>query len=234
MGDVHFISFGNDRITFTGEAGALVWEEDSPVVPSVPGIVIPFAGTVSPEGYLLCDGSAVSRSTYALLYAVIGDTYGAGDGSTTFNLPDLRGMVVLGVSNSHSLGSTGGSETVTLTDGNLPAHSHEVPQHGHGDDIAATTPELSHEITQPAFNYNNPKGSTTLSGSDFTAYTSVNTPSASRTTNVAVADHDAEDCTMSGSVTNQVAFSSDSTGGGTAHNNMQPYMAINYLISTGE
>lgn len=234
MGDVHFILFGNDRITFTGEAGALVWEEDSPVVPGVPGIVIPFAGTVSPEGYLLCDGSAVSRSTYALLYAVIGDTYGAGDGSTTFNLPDLRGMVVLGVSNSHSLGSTGGSETVTLTDGNLPAHSHEVPQHGHGDDIAATTPELSHEITQPAFNYNNPKGSTTLSGSDFTAYTSVNTPSASRTTNVAVADHDEEDCTMSGSVSNKVAFSSDSTGGGTAHNNMQPYMAINYLISTGE
>lgn len=61
------------------------------------GFVWPYAGSSAPTGFLLCDGAAVSRSTYSLLYAVIGTTFGVGDGSTTFNVPDLRGSVVLGV-----------------------------------------------------------------------------------------------------------------------------------------
>lgn len=64
---------------------------------SVPaGSVLSYAGASAPSGWLLCDGTAVSRTTYAALYAVIGDTYGAGDGSTTFDLPDLRGRAVFG------------------------------------------------------------------------------------------------------------------------------------------
>lgn len=61
-----------------------------------PGIVWPYAGSAAPTGFLLCYGQAVSRTTYANLYAVIGTTYGTGDGSTTFNLPDLRGRAVFG------------------------------------------------------------------------------------------------------------------------------------------
>ena len=61
-----------------------------------PGMVLPFAGAAAPEGFLLCDGSAVSRTTYGDLFAAIGTAYGAGDGSTTFNLPDLRGRVAAG------------------------------------------------------------------------------------------------------------------------------------------
>jgi microcystin-dependent protein len=61
------------------------------------GIVVPYAGASAPDGFLICDGSAVSRSTYARLFAVISTTYGVGDGSTTFNLPDLRGTSVIGV-----------------------------------------------------------------------------------------------------------------------------------------
>lgn len=60
------------------------------------GTVQDFAGATVPAGYFLCYGQAVSRTTYAVLFAVIGTTYGAGDGSTTFNLPDLRGRVVAG------------------------------------------------------------------------------------------------------------------------------------------
>ena len=60
------------------------------------GIVLPFMGTTAPDGFLVCDGSEVSRTTYARLYAAIGDTYGAGDGSTTFNLPDLDGRFLEG------------------------------------------------------------------------------------------------------------------------------------------
>ena len=73
---------------------------------SVPaGIIIPFAGTSVPTGYLLCNGAAVSRTDYADLFAVIGTLYGAGDGSTTFNLPDARDRVLQGASASHAIGS---------------------------------------------------------------------------------------------------------------------------------
>ena len=65
------------------------------------GIVMPFAGSTAPQGYLLCDGSAVSRTDYADLFTAIGTVYGAGDGASTFNLPDLSGRVVLGVSQSN-------------------------------------------------------------------------------------------------------------------------------------
>ena len=199
------------------------------------GIIIPFAGTVAPQGCLFCDGSAVSRTTYAALFAVIGTTYGEGDGSTTFNIPDLSGRVVIGVSNSHALGTTGGSENVTLTSDQLPAHTHVVPQHGHGNDIVIKTPVLSHTITQPAYKYNAPKadsvklasGGTSVKGGRVSA-------AATRSTNVSVASHASVACTSSSSITPCNALNSGSCGSGSSHNNMQPYTAVNYLICTGE
>ena len=77
-----------------------------PVFESWPaGVIIPFAGTSVPTGYLLCNGAAVSRTNYANLFAAIGTLYGAGDGSTTFNLPDARDRVLQGASGTHSAGS---------------------------------------------------------------------------------------------------------------------------------
>ena len=77
-----------------------------PVFESWPaGVIIPFAGTSVPTGYLLCNGAAVSRTSYANLFAAIGTLYGAGDGSTTFNLPDARDRVLQGASGTHSAGS---------------------------------------------------------------------------------------------------------------------------------
>jgi microcystin-dependent protein len=75
------------------------------------GIIAPYGGTTAPTGWLLCDGTAVDRTTYATLFAVIGTTYGAGNGSTTFNLPDMRGRFPLGKAASgtgSTLGSSGG------------------------------------------------------------------------------------------------------------------------------
>lgn len=200
------------------------------------GIVMPFAGSTAPEGWLLCDGSAVSRSTYADLFAAIGTTYGSGDGSGTFNLPDLSGRVVIGVSQSHALGSTGGEATHVLTSSELPVHVHEVPQHGHGNDIAATTPELSHTITQPVFKYNRPNGgnATSMSIQTVWAYNSTANASATRSANLAISDHDAADCTMSGAITDCDSFNSGESGSDLAHNNLQPYLAVKYIISTGE
>lgn len=196
------------------------------------GIVMPFAGTTAPQGCLLCDGFAVSRTTYAALFAVIGTTYGAGDGETTFNIPDLSGRVVIGVSNTHSLGTTGGSETVTLTDDQLPSHSHVVPQHGHGNNLAVKTPVLSHNITQqPMYQYSQAQSSTSKSGYDHNVTRS--DYEASRTRDVSIASHSGN-CSVSGSVNPCQAFDSGSFGDGGSHNNMQAYLAVNYIISTGE
>lgn len=71
------------------------------------GSVLAFAGSTSPAGWLLCDGSAVSRTTYAALFAVIGTTYGTGDGSTTFNLPNLTDKFIQGNSTSGTVKSAG-------------------------------------------------------------------------------------------------------------------------------
>lgn len=105
---------------------------------SVPvGAIQSYGGLTAPNGWLICDGSAVSRTTYAELFEAIGTTYGSGDGSTTFNIPDLKGRVLVGVGNSgatgstnHTLGQKDGEEKHLLTTNEMPSHSHEVSWQG--------------------------------------------------------------------------------------------------------
>lgn len=104
------------------------------------GIVVDYGGATLPTGFLWADGSAVSRTTYAELFAAYGTTHGSGDGSTTFNLPDLRGRATYGRDNmggsaanritsagsaivGTTLGAAGGSQTVTLTQANIPNYT---------------------------------------------------------------------------------------------------------------
>lgn len=101
-----------------------------------PGTVVPFGGVSAPNGWLLCDGSEISRSTYADLFAAISTHHGAGNGSTTFNIPDLRQRFVLGKAASGTgsvLGTTGGSIDHTHT---VPAHYHAM---GSGADLNITS-----------------------------------------------------------------------------------------------
>ncbi len=91
------------------------------------GKIIVWSSNTIPSGYLLCDGRAVSRTTYADLFKIIGTTYGAGDGSTTYNLPDMQNKVVISSGSGASVGSSGGQATSSLTSANLPAHTHSVP-----------------------------------------------------------------------------------------------------------
>lgn len=87
------------------------------------GAIVAYGGTLPPTGFLLCDGTAVSRATFSALFAVLGTTYGAGDGSTTFNLPNLKGRVPVGLDTSqtefNTMGKTGGHKL-------LQAHTHTI------------------------------------------------------------------------------------------------------------
>jgi microcystin-dependent protein len=106
------------------------------------GDIKPFAGAVVPAGWLECGGQAVSRVTYAALFLAIGATYGAGDGVNTFNVPDCRGRSLFGKDdmggaaanrlttggggvNGVALGAVGGGQSVTLTEAQMPAHTHQ-------------------------------------------------------------------------------------------------------------
>lgn len=89
------------------------------------GQIIISASANTPSGFLPCDGSAIDRTTYANLFSEIGTTYGVGDGSTTFNVPDLNGKVPLGSGNI-SVGVSGGNENHSLATNELPSHSHDI------------------------------------------------------------------------------------------------------------
>ena len=142
-----------------------------------PGITVPYAGTTSPAGWLMCDGSAVSRTTYDRLFNAIGTIWGTGDNTTTFNVPDVRGYAIVCKSAGGifaSVAAKTGELTHVLTIAEMPAHTHGLN----------------------TYNDNTGSGNQTRGAA-------ANTPV--------------------GSVTS-------STGGDTAHNNVQPSVVMNYII----
>jgi microcystin-dependent protein len=174
------------------------------ILASITGQIIMWGGSVVPSGYLACDGSAVSRATYSNLFGIIGTVWGVGDGSTTFNVPDLRGRSPLGAGPSDALGATGGARTVTLATAEIPAHTHTITDTGHNHTQNAhshtlTDPGHAHLITDPGHTHtqnahnhtlNDPGHTHTVFGSDqnttggspfspFEAYTNQNRQNAS-------------------------------------------------------
>lgn len=165
------------------------------------GMVVPFAGSTAPNGWLMCFGQDVSRTIYADLFTAIASTYGAGDGSTTFNLPDLRGRVIAGQDNMGGtganrlntpyidgdvLGNTGGNDSVTLTTAQMPAHTHT------GNVALRTNWERGSSSQSPVGT-----GSARYDGGG-----------------------------------SNPDFTTASTGGGSAHSNVQPTIILNYMIKT--
>lgn len=189
------------------------------------GAIKPWTKATAPAGYLLCDGSAVSRTTYADLFAIVSTTYGSGDGSTTFNVPQLQGKMPQGYDGStYNLAGTGGANTVTVSVTNNQAATNATNQAvtvtGSISNTSLTTAQLaSHSHSQGATDVNlngaNPVGdgignSNTGNQGSGTGHNHAHTLAGSLTGNVTTS--------LTGSV----------TAAGT--NSFSPYVVVNYII----
>lgn len=183
-----------------------------------PGAGTDYWGATLPSGWLWAAGQAVSRTTYARLFTALGTTHGAGDGSTTFNLPDMRGRVAVGkddmngsaanrMTNAGSgitgttLGASGGAETVTLTTAQLAAHNHTASFAG----SALGTHQHTLGFLQGGGNFSG-GGNPFVGSNQNTGATSAGTPAGTVTVN--------------------------NNGSGNAHQNTQPSIICNHIIKT--
>ncbi len=206
-------------------AKKIIAEEIIPIYNSgtftaVVGSVQSYSGSTTPTSYLLCNGQAVSRVTYVDLFNVIGTTYGTGNGSTTFNLPNLTGNIVVGHNSSDTdfniLGKTGGAKSITLTTNQIPGHTHAFT-----GNTATTSSAGSHSHTGVNTSYfYTPRGTGTSEMSGLSSGSNWNDRGITRRNTNAVSH--AHTVTPAGTNT--------STGSNQAHNNLQPYIVMNYII----
>jgi len=168
--------------------------------------IVPWTDSSVPSGFLECNGAAVSRTTYSALFAIVGTTYGAGDGSSTFNVPDLADNVPVGKSNNKSLASTGGANTVAVTaSGNVGGSTANA--------TLSTAQLASHSHSITFYNPQNPGSNPT-------------TPSASGSTRTVNSNN-------TGSGSGHSHNMSATFSGNTANPSvLQPYLTIIYIIKT--
>jgi microcystin-dependent protein len=170
---------------------------------SVPtGALLMWSTGSVPSGWLLCDGAAVSRTTYSTLFGVIGTTFGSGDGSTTFNLPDYQNRAPFGAGGLYALGTTGGSKDAVVV-----SHSH-----------TATSTSTS-TVTDPGHRHQVGTGNRDSVGSLLSTLVS------GSGTNTSLANTGISVATSTSTTVN-------STGSSGTDANMPPYLAINFIIKT--
>ena len=167
------------------------------------GLILPFGSSTIPDGYLPCDGSSVLVADYPELYAVIGNTYG-GD-ATSYGLPQLNNNVVVGSGDSFAIGDIGGASTVTLAVGEIPSHNHSASN--------PTVIDPSHSHVEG-----------TSLPTAITIGPGVPAPSALPSVG-----------STAPALTGITVLAPDIgyTGGGGAHENMPPYLALKYMIYAG-
>lgn len=200
-----------------------------------PGTMHPYAGNAAPTGFLLCDGSAVSRTTYARLFTAIGTKFGVGNGTTTFNVPDARGRVLVSVDGAagrltekDALGESGGTEKHVLTTAQLASHKHAdgtltVAAHSHSDGtLKAAKHSHTFAVSISLFNeVGAGNGARRGGGLGFEAFTLNAGPTGETEPDVTG---------ETGSASPDVTGESASAGSGEAHPNMPPYLVVNHII----
>lgn len=209
------------------------------------GAIMAFAGTQSntPDGWLICDGSYVLAEQYVQLYLILGDAYGAlliQDGATLFPLPNLKQRFPMGAANAASVGATGGSAQVSLSESNLPSHTHTGTSNASGDHTHSGTTNTtgSHTHSSSASSASassggllagNVGGNVTATGFDSTGGEPniYNTPVA--LTIYASGDH-AHTLNVTSAGSHAHTFTTDATGSGTAIDIVNPFIEINYII----
>ena len=213
------------------------WQSSTPAAAATvaTGIVEMYAGATAPTGYLLCDGAAVSRSTYSALFAITSTTYGAGNGSTTFNVPNLSGRMVMGAGTGTGLNASGtgapsgtaqtartrgqwlGEETHLLTTAELASHTHANTVSGGNTSTAGGSHTHGSGVTG-FWVYNSAAAATIAGGSTYNASAGGSPNTAS--TNI---DHSH---TFTPSINNVAA------GSGSRHDTIPPVVVLNYIIKT--
>ena len=165
--------------------------------------IVPWSSASVPSGFLECDGSAVSRSTYSALFAIVGTTYGSGDGASTFNVPNLADNVAVGKSNNKALASTGGANNVSIT----------ATGHVGGSTANATlsTPQLA--------SHSHPASTGSAPGCHYPGQPSVTNPGGSTGGSGSGGGH---------SHNMSATFSGDAVTGSV----LQPYLTVIYIIKT--
>ena len=201
---------GTPSITIANSTGVVTGKV---VEIGMTGEVRMWAGTTAPDGWHLCDGTEFNRTNEAALFGVIGTNYGSGNGTTTFNIPDFRGRTPVGPDNGqnrvlsdNTLGDSSGEETHTLTANETPLHNHTITG-------TQGISEANHAHSYTLANVGQGAGA---GGSSFETGTQYSTSTGG-----------------AGGWSKTIDFSNASLtdyGGGQDHNNMQPYLVINYII----
>lgn len=231
------------------------------------GMVSPFAGAAAPTGWLLCDGSAVSRATYAALFTAISTTYGVGDGSTTFNLPDLKGRSVIGAGAGTKVATFASRSSNVITVTGISDAANNEFQTGQAVLYTAASGAmtgLTHNTTYYLIRTGNLTFSLASSLANAIAGTAIALSSDGTGTQTFTLtlttrtlshtggeeNHSLVEAELpahqhggvvvsgtgggggSGGNSRSTSTTSGSTGGSTAHNNMSPFLALNYIIKT--
>jgi microcystin-dependent protein len=195
------------------------------------GAIKPWTAAAAPDGYLLCNGAAVSRSTYADLFAVISTTYGSGDGSTTFNVPQLQGKMPQGYDgNTYNLAGTGGANTITVAVTNNQAATSTSTQSVSITGNIATTSLTTAQLASHSHNIN-PKLFDGQSGNSGRASTPGGNPSSPQTIASAGSGtgHN-HSHTLTGTLTGNITTSLTGTVTAAGTNSFSPYVVVNYII----
>jgi len=188
------------------------------------GAIKPWGKATAPVGYVLCDGSAISRTTYADLFAIISTTYGTGDNSTTFNVPNLQGKTPQGYDgNTYNLAGTGGANTVTVAVTNNQAATNTNNQ------AVSVTGSISNtSLTEAQLASHTHPGTRPPAGFDWIGSSPKLGSSATGATGSGTGHTHAH--TLAGSLTGSVttALTGAVTASGT--NSFSPYVVVNYII----